>query len=105
VIVTGIILLLCPLFERRMRWRLIRECPGRTGGEYTIVADEKSIREMSDAGEMVRPWTALTKVEETSDHVFLFTYPLNILVLPKRAFERPEDVSAVLDHARRGCAE
>ena len=76
-------------------------------GERTVSIEETGLRIVSTRGERLIYWGGIQEVIETENHVFVPFGMLEVVVIPKRAFESDETKSAFLLelHARRGSGE
>jgi YcxB-like protein len=72
-------------------------------GERTTSAEENGLRVASSRGERLIYWNRIEEVIETESHLFLPFGMLEVVVIPKRAFESEELKTAFVSelHARR----
>jgi len=80
-----------PLVDRFRRWRYSRQLvnePNRyVTGERTLEAIEQGLREFSPNFSFSTPWSDITLVAETSQHLFLAHTSMNAHIVPLRFFD------------------
>jgi len=86
------------IFRRDIRRRVAR-VSATTGlgvtGAASLTIDEEGLRE--EAGGVVNsaPWSAIRRVEETTDHAFIFVGPLAAVIIPRGAVGARDVVAVV----------
>jgi len=90
------------LVVRRAIRSLIRdERPGRGQlGRHEVVLGEDEVIESTAVNETRTAWTGVDRVEQSADHIFIYTSPAAAHVIPKRAFSDPQEAEAFFQLAR-----
>ena len=79
-------------FDRRSTRRVINELIDEEKpdkgllGKHKIIMNEKEIVETSDVGESRTLWVGVDRVEQSDEHILIYTTPHAAHVIPKRAF-------------------
>ena len=69
-------------------------------GEHTIVIDSEGVTERSAVAESKIAWSGVERIEEDGHNVYFYIGPLQAYVIPKRAFQTPDDGEAFLQLAQ-----
>ncbi len=69
-------------------------------GKHTIVLQEKELVESSDAGHTNTWWSAVERVDQNDDYVFIFTSANAAHVIPKRSFRDVQQAKEFYELAR-----
>jgi hypothetical protein len=94
-----------PGFHRRLRHRqlirLVRErAPKGNLGPHQISVSSDGLHEVTEYGEGRLKWSGVSDLEETPDHIFIYTGAAAAYIVPKRAFASPEQSRAFLEAVR-----
>ncbi|MGB5811652.1 MAG: YcxB family protein [Polyangiales bacterium] len=81
-------------FSWRARRRMQPEAMGSVLGPKSYELTEDGILEKTPDAESMFRWRGVKSVEESSDHVFVFTDRCAAYIVPKRSFESPGDAAA-----------
>jgi hypothetical protein len=72
-------------------------------GPCSLSIAAEGIVETKPNGESKRKWAAVTRIVVTSQHVFVYTSPVEAFILPRRAFDSDDQcqefVRRLADHA------
>jgi hypothetical protein len=66
----------------------------------TFKMTAKGVAEESDHHKSVTDWRGVTDIQETKDYLLFYIDRMQAYLVPKAAFETPEDATAFLDSAR-----
>jgi hypothetical protein len=53
-------------------------------GKHTLTVDDSGLREVTPNATVTTPWSSLIRVDETAEHLFIYTDPVRAFVVPKR---------------------
>jgi len=99
----GILWFLSPLIwndaVRRNLRRMARDTGLGAAGRHRLELNDDGLREESPNGVMSTPWRSILRVDETSEHAFVFFGPTQAFVIPKRIGEA--EVSGFVAQVRR----
>ncbi len=69
-------------------------------GKHTIVLQEKELVESSDAGHTSTRWSAVERIEQNDNHIFIYTSAHAAHVIPKRSFSDAKQAEEFYTTAR-----
>ena len=69
-------------------------------GEHTITLTPEALHERTAVNDSKALWRGLFRVDETLEHIFIYTQPNAAYVIPRRAFPSPADAEQFLATAR-----
>jgi hypothetical protein len=69
-------------------------------GKHTIVLQEKELVESSDAGHTNAWWSAVERVEQNDDYIFIYTSANAAHVIAKRSFRDDQQAKEFYELAR-----
>ncbi len=55
-------------------------------GEHTMMVTEEALVEKSSKGEVKTPWSSITQIRETDEHIFILVSAMSGYVIPTSAF-------------------
>ena len=69
-------------------------------GEHTMVIDPEGVTERSVVGESKTTWSGIEKIVHDDKYIYLYIGSLQAHVIPKRAFQNPDDAETFLQLAQ-----
>ena len=88
----SIVAVLTWFFDRGLTIRAINELidkekPGKgLLGKHKIIMNEKEVIESTDVGQSRTSWIGVDRVEQSDEHIFIYTTPHAAHLIPKRSF-------------------
>jgi YcxB-like protein len=95
------------LIGRAIRQLFTDERPDRgVLGRHRVVLSDDGVLESTAVNQSSHAWAGVDRVEESADHIFIYTSVAAAHVIPKRAFRDPEEAEAFLRlaHSRKEAA-
>jgi hypothetical protein len=94
------------LYETQLMRRAIRrlvneEKPGKGQlGQHRLTLTEAGVVESTAVNETRTSWAGVDRVEQNADYIFLYTSPVAVHLIPKRAFQDPQEAEHFYELAR-----
>jgi YcxB-like protein len=69
-------------------------------GEHTVTLTPEALHERTKVNDSKAAWAGIYRIDDSRDHIFIFTQPNAAHVIPRRAFPTPSDADQFVQTAR-----
>lgn len=97
----GMALIVLALVAHRLQRRMMPKEGSAVLGRKTVVLSDEWVRVDAELGTSYIRWSYIRGVYEMPEHVYLIIEPINGVILPRREFENPETLTAIVEYVKQ----